>query len=620
MLGGDGTFAAGAYAERTLSNMPAHTALRIQLTLFKLNKWNGERLQVLVDGHVAYSTYPLYQGGSHHCSVSTHQQEDLAFEVDALIDHYDSNATIRVISTLATGAIGKFWGLNDVHIVSTLAYPSPPLPPSPPGLWTGDNGNARYLLHDRWPGATGWTGTANASKVTTCGALGTALGGYGVFGAGAYAEKALSNLPPHSAMRLQMRIQRIDKWEGEKILVLVDGHVAYESYQQWRGGRHRCGVDGHQQEDDSFWLDVTINHFSPNATIRVASTATASRYWGLQDVMVRLVLDHPSPPLPPSPPGLWTGDNGNARYLLHDRWPGATGWTGTANASKVTTCGALGTALGGYGVFGAGAYAEKALSNLPPHSAMRLQMRIQRIDKWEGEKILVLVDGHVAYESYQQWRGGRHRCGVDGHQQEDDSFWLDVTINHFSPNATIRVASTATASRYWGLQDVMVRLVLDHPSPPLPPSPPGLWTASQPLLVDRWPGALGWSGTIPNKHRTCGRLGTMLGPVGRASYLEKNVTDLPQHSALRIQMVLIRMNKWHGGRLYVYVDGKPIWTSSSQFHGGSHECGSNGHQQQDAVIAVDATTYHTSSNLSIRIDQNPRRTCLNATRCVYANE
>ena len=450
MLGGDGTFAAGAYAERTLSNMPAHTALRIQLTLFKLNKWNGERLQVLVDGHVAYSTYPLYQGGSHHCSVSTHQQEDLAFEVDALIDHYDSNATIRVISTLATGAIGKFWGLNDVHIVSTLAYPSPPLPPSPPGLWTGDNGNARYLLHDRWPGATGWTGTANASKVTTCGALGTALGGYGVFGAGAYAEKALSNLPPHSAMRLQMRIQRIDKWEGEKILVLVDGHVAYESYQQWRGGRHRCGVDGHQQEDDSFWLDVTINHFSPNATIRVASTATASRYWGLQDVMVRLVLD--------------------------------------------------------------------------------------------------------------------------------------------------------------------------HPSPPLPPSPPGLWTASQPLLVDRWPGALGWSGTIPNKHRTCGRLGTMLGPVGRASYLEKNVTDLPQHSALRIQMVLIRMNKWHGGRLYVYVDGKPIWTSSSQFHGGSHECGSNGHQQQDAVIAVDATTYHTSSNLSIRIDQNPRRTCLNATRCVYANE
>ena len=112
----------------------------------------------------------------------------------------------------------------------------------------------------------------------------------------------------------------------------------------------------------------------------------------------------------------------------------------------------------------------------------------------------------------------------------------------------------------------------------------------------------------------------MLGPVASASYLEKNVTDLPQHSALRIQMVLIRVDKWHGGRFYVYVDGKPIWTSSSQYQGGSHECASNGHQQEDAAVAVDATTYHTSSNLSIRVDQNPRRTCLNATQCAYANE
>ena len=506
-----------------------------------------------------------------------------------------------------------------MRILSRLAYPLPPLPPSLPGLWTGDDGSARYVLHDRWPGATGWTGTANASVVTTCGALGTALGGYGVFGAGAYAEKTLTDLPPHSAMRLLVRIQKIDKWEGEKMQVFVDGHIASLN-ELWHGGRHRCGLTGYQQEDDSFWVDVTVNHFSPNATIRVESTATTSRYWALQDVLIRLVLDHPSPPLPPSPPGLWTGDDGSARYVLHDRWPGATGWTGTANASVVTTCGALGTALGGYGVFGAGAYAEKTLTDLPPHSAMRLLVRIQKIDKWEGEKMQVFVDGHIASLN-ELWHGGRHRCGLTGYQQEDDSFWVDVTVNHFSPNATIRVESTATTSRYWALQDVLIRLVLDHPSPPLPPSPPGLWTASLPLIVDRWPGALGWSGTNPNSHRTCGGLGTFLGPVGSASYLEKNVSGLPDHSALRIQMVLIRIDRWQGGRLHVYVDGTPIWTSNPQFNGGRHECGLNGHQQEDQAITIDVTTYHLSSNLSIRIDQNPRRTCfVNSTQCAYENE
>ena len=82
MLGGDGTFAGGAYAERTLTNMPTHTALRIQLRLFRLNKWSGERLQVLIDGHVGYSSYPQYHGGQHKCSESGYQQEDFAFEID----------------------------------------------------------------------------------------------------------------------------------------------------------------------------------------------------------------------------------------------------------------------------------------------------------------------------------------------------------------------------------------------------------------------------------------------------------------------------------------------------------------------------------------------------------
>ena len=57
--------------------------------------------------------------------------------------------------------------------------------------------------NDTWPGATGWSSN-RALTVTTCGSLGAMLGGYNVFGSGAYVEKTfdLSGVPPHSVVRV----------------------------------------------------------------------------------------------------------------------------------------------------------------------------------------------------------------------------------------------------------------------------------------------------------------------------------------------------------------------------------------------------------------------------------
>ena len=50
-----------------------------------------------------------------------------------------------------------------------------------------------YLVvhHDVWPGADGWESNRPLA-VTTCDTLGSMLGGYGVFGSGAYAQKTFN--------------------------------------------------------------------------------------------------------------------------------------------------------------------------------------------------------------------------------------------------------------------------------------------------------------------------------------------------------------------------------------------------------------------------------------------
>ena len=107
---------------------------------------------------------------------------------------------------------------------------------------------------------------------------------------------------------------------------------------------------------------------------------------GVADLRVDLAAEHPSPPAPPAAPGLWSD-------FLHDRWPGAVGWTGgnvslaeTATTSPITRCGVLGTFFGGFEKFGMGAYVEKALANLPTHTGLRFRFTWLKVDQWQGNK------------------------------------------------------------------------------------------------------------------------------------------------------------------------------------------------------------------------------------------
>ena len=104
----------------------------------------------------------------------------------------------------------------------------PPLAPST--TWP-------LVANDTWPGATGWSSN-RALTVTTCGSLGAMLGGYNVFGSGAYVEKTfdLSGAPPHSVVRVELDFHKIDSWDNEWARLYLDGTQVW-SRQFWNSER-----------------------------------------------------------------------------------------------------------------------------------------------------------------------------------------------------------------------------------------------------------------------------------------------------------------------------------------------------------------------------------------------
>eukprot|EP00966_Prymnesium_polylepis_P142725 3295103-Prymnesium_polylepis.2 len=85
------------------------------------------------------------------------------------------------------------------------------------------------------------------------------LGGYGVFGAGAYVEKTVTGMDSHFTLRIQFTFFKIDYWEGFAVLVYVDGALGYrQTFQLRDGDGGLCGLPSFwgQGDDGVFIVDA----------------------------------------------------------------------------------------------------------------------------------------------------------------------------------------------------------------------------------------------------------------------------------------------------------------------------------------------------------------------------
>ena len=166
-----------------------------------------------------------------------------------------------------------------------------------------------------------------------------------------------------------------------------------------------------------------------------------------------------------------------------------------------------------------------------------------------------------------------------------------VAIEIFSENHYIGYYDAPT----WGVSFVSIKTNEPSPSPPpAPPSPPGTY-------VDRFNSiscdSVNWS--VSATCVSCGTFGRLLKSPGSA--LDRNVTSLPLHNALTVELRLLKIDYWSytsGDQFVVYVDDRVAYESGSSFYASASsntrsECGNSDHEielRASFVVEHDAAT------------------------------
>jgi hypothetical protein len=185
------------------------------------------------------------------------------------------------------------------------------------------------IAHDTWPGATGWSSNYNMAE-SSCGAFGPILGGYQLFGAGAYVEKTfdLSALSGHSAVRVTLSFVAIDSWDtSEDAQVYIDGALEWSATpNSISGGSHECGRPSQSfNREKLLSVEATVNSTASNVTVRITSTIlleAVDEYWGINNVSVFADVEPVSPPptifaIQGDPAQLVIGPDGNTCALIY---------------------------------------------------------------------------------------------------------------------------------------------------------------------------------------------------------------------------------------------------------------------------------------------------------------
>ncbi|CAD8123671.1 unnamed protein product [Paramecium sonneborni] len=110
------------------------------------------------------------------------------------------------------------------------------------------------------------------------------VGGFDIMGTKASATKTF-DVPPHKRLRLQSTIYKIDSWDGEFMIIKVDGTDVWKtSWNLQTGGANFCGQG--IWFDGIVGVDEIFNHQAPKAEVVFTSTLdqdAADESWGFRD-------------------------------------------------------------------------------------------------------------------------------------------------------------------------------------------------------------------------------------------------------------------------------------------------------------------------------------------------
>jgi len=646
MLGGYNVFGKDAYVEKTFALPAVHVGLRVQLKFFKIDRWDNEYGFVTVDGVHAWSQMFRNSDGksSSECGYPgrTHPSyNDMEVEVDVTVPHTASTATIKIHTNMNDR--DEWWGIQDVRLTTVLeAAAVSPSPPSAPGAYTLVAANSFPMDLEGWTGSCGKYGKCpdgfGATSTYTCGSFGTMVGGFNVFGRDAFAQKTFDVGGEHTHLRVQLRFYKIDRWDNEYGFVTVDGVHAWSRMFRNNHGERMCGYGGstaqtaeqHSSYNDMVVeVDAMVPHTAETAVVKVSiNLQDRDEWWGFGDVRITAV-SMPAVMPPPSAPGSFS--RLSAVPVDLEGWTGSCGKYGKCpdgfGASSTYTCGSFGTMVGGFNVFGRDAFAQKTFDVGGEHTHLRVQLRFYKIDRWDNEYGFVTVDGVHAWSRMFRNNHGERMCGYGGstaqtaeqHSSYNDMVVeVDAMVPHTAETAVVKVfTNLQDRDEWWGFGDVRITAMTTQED-------------EQPVLdgweifaKDSWPGAIGWTGSVPlsaSTMYTCGSW-TMLGGYqvfGRsAKYVQKTFTNLKPHQQLRVTFSFFKIDRWDNEYASLLIDNKLAWGGSNRrFRNtdGEKTCGYGGSSLasqllinahptfNDQMVRVDVVVPHVGSNVTVKVE------------------
>eukprot|EP00931_Biecheleriopsis_adriatica_P110148 TRINITY_DN84412_c0_g1_i1.p1 TRINITY_DN84412_c0_g1~~TRINITY_DN84412_c0_g1_i1.p1 ORF type:complete len:259 (+),score=34.35 TRINITY_DN84412_c0_g1_i1:185-961(+) len=143
-----------------------------------------------------------------------------------------------------------------------------------------------------------WSSSARGS----CNVAGDSfLGGHCQFAA-TNTTRQFFSLPDHSKVKVRARLHFIDNWEGDSLLMQVDGHTAWSQSHSWcpglfkwkctKLGLNSCGGD--TPDRLSVKAEAILEHSGPQLQVGFASTLApdsdaCEASWGVDDVSIELL-------------------------------------------------------------------------------------------------------------------------------------------------------------------------------------------------------------------------------------------------------------------------------------------------------------------------------------------
>ena len=140
---------------------------------------------------------------------------------------------------------------------------------------------------------SGWTSNVGRElRVTSCGIIGEMLGGYDILGAGAWVEKSYNLTDQsHSSVSISLTFVKIDSWDGERGIVMVDGREVWSRPFSVNEGSQHCGQANGWHERDFPVGPVPVVHSADTLVLRVTSSlnqGASDESFAIADVLVEV--------------------------------------------------------------------------------------------------------------------------------------------------------------------------------------------------------------------------------------------------------------------------------------------------------------------------------------------